>query len=105
MTAVEILTRILDRIQFRSSAIMHEHGTYDGSDNTWSCAGENGAFVEGLDEAHDLVSQELSKIKPVLSGDCNFGDHIGCAGEEPALWPDGETTVRKCSCDCHKSTS
>ena len=41
------------------------------------------------------------KNTPVVSTDCSFGDHAQCDGSEPALWPDGETTIRKCSCACH----
>jgi hypothetical protein len=52
-------------------------------------------------EGPDSVA--LAKIKPVLSTDCRNKDHRFCEGEESALWPDGETTIRKCSCSCHPS--
>jgi hypothetical protein len=41
------------------------------------------------------------KRRAVPSSDCQAGDHNQCAGEESALWPDGESTVRRCSCTCH----
>jgi hypothetical protein len=100
---IETLEKLEKAVRDQSNAIMHECGSYDASDNTWTCAGERGAFIEGLDEAHNLISNALAKIKPVLSTDCRNKDHRFCEGEESALWPDGETTIRKCSCSCHPS--
>ena len=41
------------------------------------------------------------KVAPVVSTDCKAGDHEICDGEESALWPDGDFTMRPCSCECH----
>lgn len=41
------------------------------------------------------------KVRPVVSTDCEAGDHLQCEGEESALWPDGSSTMRPCSCPCH----
>ena len=43
----------------------------------------------------------IYKNTPVVSTDCLNKDHRFCEGSDPALWPDGETTIRKCSCACH----
>ncbi len=42
------------------------------------------------------------KRRPTLSTDCRYNDHEACEGSEPAIWPDGDQTTRKCSCACHE---
>lgn len=54
-----------------------------------------------IDEAKGRDPNAELKTAPVKSVDCSMGDHAGCSGEEPAIWPDGTQTVRKCNCDCH----
>jgi hypothetical protein len=42
------------------------------------------------------------KHRPVVSMDCRYNDHQSCEGQESALWPDGDFTIRRCSCPCHE---
>ena len=105
MTTLETLEKLANTVQAEAGAIMQQYGSYDGSDNSYSCGGTHGAYIEGLDRAHDLLSQAIAKIKPVPTPDCQMGDCKNCDGECPALWPDGEVTVRKCSCACHTKVS
>jgi hypothetical protein len=44
---------------------------------------------------------EETKLRPVVSTDCRYQDHSSCGGSEPSLWPDGTSSVRRCSCPCH----
>ena len=46
-------------------------------------------------------SNEALKVRPVVSMDCRYEDHSSCEGSEPSLWPDGTSSVRRCSCSCH----
>lgn len=66
------------------------------------CRGMKDKMRYALDivEAEIDVNAEL-KTKPCISTDCKYGDHAACDGEEPAIWPDGDQTMRKCSCPCH----
>jgi len=46
-------------------------------------------------------SNEETKLRPVVSTDCMYKAHSDCEGAESALWPDGTSSVRLCSCPCH----
>ena len=54
-----------------------------------------------LDKRTARDPNAIYKTTPVVSTDCLNQDHRFCEGSEPSLWPDGETTTRKCSCACH----
>lgn len=60
-----------------------------------------GGFQEGCICPDPIDPNYEYKHKPVVSTDCSLLDHASCEGQEPALWPDGDTTIRTCSCACH----
>lgn len=66
------------------------------------CRGMKDKIRYALDivETEQDINADL-KTKPCVSSDCQYGDHASCDGEESALWPDGDQTIRKCSCPCH----
>jgi hypothetical protein len=43
------------KINQKSSDLIHEHGSYEADTNVWNASGRMADFIEGLDDAEELI--------------------------------------------------